>query len=235
VFLNKVVPKVVFPGLWKAFVGTLFGVVLLCLLQFFLWFTRRLLGTEYEISEKALTRKNIDGIRAIRWKDVTGYSVFEDRQFAGAVSIRVHAKTRNITLWVPRGELLEQVKATFTQRCGCTRDSQDEASTEIVVTEAQYLWLLVFTLAYSIGVGYLAHSWVHSRKSALPIAFAILGTLVFGPGTLGCIAIYGIKSFRQKDVRGYALIFNFLAAMFLGLFLVLLEIYHWSRIIKELE
>jgi len=230
-FLSRILPEGILPDPKRAFIMTLLVPGLMCLIYFLYPILIRFFTPTYQISDKTIVRRSIFSETAMSWKTVTGYSLFEEEQFPDVLAITVHAKKRKMVLLVPKGELSEQVTATFSQRCTLISERADSPPARTMLTNAQYLWLLVFSLAYSMGIAYL----VHPYRSGFLIGFVVVATMVFGPGTLGCIAIYGIKSFRQKDVRGYALIFNFLAAMFLALFLVLLEIYYWSKIIKELE
>jgi hypothetical protein len=188
---------------------------------------RRFFGVKYRIDEKKIVKGNITESKVIYWKDVTAYSISEEEQFPGVILIKVYPKRRRKTaLYLPKGELSEQVIKTFSERCSLIAESECASAAKTVLTDYEYLYLLVFSFVYSIVAAYLVFLYRVKRPLIL-----LLIILVFGPGTLGCLFLYGAKIVKEKSVKGYALIFNFFGFVLFFLYLVLFEFYRWSKLL----
>ena len=230
-FLNRTLPDEVLPALNRGLIGVFVAAIGFCSLYFAYPVLGRRFGTKYEITDKKITQTDIGGGKVMLWKDVKGYTPSEDTEFPKVVSIIVHPKHRKMVLWIPKGELAEQVMTTFSERCPLIRESEAPESRRAPLSDFEILELLLTTVAYSIVVGYLVS--VYLSRPTLIIVLVI--TLLVGPGTIGCLLLYGKKTFRDKNFRGLAYGFNFCGFILLMLTWVLFALYPWSQVIKELE
>jgi len=230
-FLHRTLPDEVLPALDRGLVGVFLGSVGVCCLPFVYALLGRWGPTNYEISEKRISKSDIAGLRVVLWKDVKGYTPSRSSEFPNVISILVHSKRRGMVLWIAEGDLAEQVMTTFRQRCPLIPEDEEERSGKPVPSDFEILQLLLTTVVYSGVVGYLL-SACFSRPVLI---FVFLITLLVGPGTMGCLLLYGKKTFRNKNLKCFAYVFNFFGLVLVISALVLFDFYYWSQVIKELE
>lgn len=230
-FLHRTLPDEVLPALDRGLVGVFLGSVGVCCLPFVCALLGRWFQTKCKISEKGISRSDINGARFLLWKDVTGYTPSRSNEFPGLMSILVHSKRRGMVLWIPRGELAEQVITTFAERCPLIHEDEKARSERVTVSDSETLELLLTSVAYSILAGYLL--FAYPSRPMLIIVFGI--TILVGPGTIGCLLLYGKKTFRDGKLKAIACVFNMLGLVLLMLTWSLFAFYHWSQVIRELE
>jgi hypothetical protein len=227
--LSNLAPEEIFRPIARHLIWILPVAILLCLLYFVQGLLGRFFETKYTIGEKKIVKTGFNN-KVIYWKNVTGYSLGKDEQFPDAISITVYSKRIKTVLWLPKGELSSQVISTFNERCPLITEVEADQPSRTILSDSEYFYLLVLSLIYSIMAAYL----VFPYRSARLWKFILLVTIVLGPGTLGCLFFYGWESLKEKAVRAYALIFNMFAFFLSSLCWILLCLYHWSKIIKEL-
>lgn len=230
-FLHRTLPDEVLPALDRGLVRVFLGSVGVCCLPFVYALLGRWGPTNYEISEKRISKSDIAGLRVVLWKHVKGYTPLRSSEFPNVISILVHSKRRGIVLWIAKGDLAEQVMRTFGERCPLIPEDEEERSGKPVPSDFEILQLLLTTVAYSGVVGYLLSG--HLSRPTLIVVLVI--TLLAGPGTIGCLLLYGKKTFRNKNVKFFAYVFNLFGLVLVMLALVLFDFYYWSEVIKELE
>ena len=229
-FLWNILPEDILASLKWGFLGVFGAAMLYCFLFFVHPLFSLVFGTGYEIDEARILKRGITGDTTVVWADVTGYSVLEDQQFPDLVLITAHTKDRRLNLWLSKGRLAEQVITTFAERCALVAESQGAVRVTRLLTDAQYIYLLVLTLFYSLAVGFL----LHAHGSVLVLVLVCVVTVMLGPGTLGCLLLYGTRTVKDRFAKAYAGAFNVAGLVLLFFFFILFELYHWSKIIKEL-
>ena len=229
-FLHRTVPSDVLPTLDRGLAVVFLTSAFLCCLPFAFSLMGQWFPTRCRISKKEISQSGFSGVRFLLWKDVKGYAPSASDEFPGLISILVRAKRRKMVLWIPKGELAEQVITTFGERCPLIPEDEKERSEKVTVSDSEAMQLILGSVAYAILAGYLL--FVYSSRAMLIMVPAI--TLFLGPGTIGCLLLYGKKTFREKNVKGIAGVFNMLGFMLLMLTWALFALYHWSQVIKEL-
>lgn len=229
-FLHEILPdNEILPALDRGLLVAFVASIILCSL----FFVRPLLGrcsqTKCKISDREVSKSDINGKEIILWKNVKGYCPSESYDFPNLTSILVYGRPRKMVLWVPRGELAEQVVTTFSERCPLIREDEDRQSEKVVLSDLEYLALLITSVGFAIVVGNLL--FTYSSRPALIVL--LLVTLVFGPGTMGCFLLHGKKILREKNLKGIAVLFNLLGFVLFMLAWALFALYHWSQVIKE--
>lgn len=230
-FLHRTLPNEVLPALDRGLVVVFCASLVLSSLYLIHPLLSRCFQTKCKISDKGIRKADISGEHVMLWKDVRGYTTTRSNDFANLISILVHSKRRKMVLWIPKGELAEQVMTTFRQRCPLIPEEEEERSGKPVPSDFEILQLLLTTVVYSGVVGYLL-SACFSRPVLI---FVFLITLLVGPGTMGCLLLYGKKTFRNKNLKFFAYVFNLFGLVLVMLALVLFDFYYWSEVIKELE
>lgn len=226
--LSNLAPEEMFRPIARRLIWIFPVAILLCLLYFVQGLLGRFFETKYTIGEKKIVKTGFNNSKVICWKNVTGYSLGKDEQFPDAISITVYSRRIKTVLWLPKSELSSQVIETFNERCPLITEVEADQSSRTIPSDSAYFHFLILSLLYSIGVSYL----VFSYRS--PHLF-LLVSMVLGPGTLGCLFFYGWRSFKEKVIRVYAVGFNLFAFFLSSLCWILLCLYHWSKIIKELS
>jgi len=229
-FLNNLAPEEIFRPLARRLILVFLCMCFLISVGFVHPILDRLFGTKYTITNKKIVKSSIGSPKVIYWKNVTGYSLCEEEEFPDVISITVYSNRFKTVLWLPKGELSSQVITTFTERCPLITESEDDQFSGITLSDSVYFHLFILSLIYSFVVAYL----VFPYRSWRLIKLIWLITIVLGPGTFGCLFFYGWKTLKKTVIR-HALFLNWFAFFFFSLCLVLLELHHWSKIIKELE
>ena len=230
-FFNHTLPEDVLPELNRGLVIVFVAAVLICSFCLAHPILVRIFGTTYKITDRKISTSDINGSNAVLWKHVKGYSLSEHQELPDAVSILVHSrKSRKMVLWVPKGELAEQITTTLSERCPLIQEAEEPRPSTPTLSDFEMLQLLLATLAYSVVGGYLLSVY----KSPIPLRVIFGATLILGPGTIGCLFLYGRKAIHDKRLRALALVFNFLGLVLLMLTWALFMFYRWSEVIKDL-
>jgi hypothetical protein len=228
-FLRGIIPEEIVPRLRHGFIGAFIFGILYCLYLFLYGVLRRFFRVKYKIDEKKIVKSVITESKFIYWKDVTAYSVSEEEQFPGVIFIKIYPKRmRKMALCLPKGEFSEQVIKTFSERCSLAAESRFTSPRGTILTDLEYLYLLVLSFVYSIIAAYLV--FLYKIKHQLILLLIIVA---FGPGTLGCLFLYGMKIVKEKNIKVYALIFNLFGLVLFCLYLVLFELYRWSKLLRD--
>lgn len=186
-----------------------------------------LLGGWYKIDERMVIRTASLGTNTMHWQSVTGYHLEQDiNDIFGATAIVLHTKSgRTFTLWLDDADLTAQVMETVKSRCPLMDTTATiPGASRVMVSGNERSQLLLVTIVYSLGHAFVLHLCM-GRQSWINV-YLMLVPLIAGPGTLGCLLLYGIRRFKEKIVTVHAIAFNMLGFV-LGMVALFLIGFHY--------
>ncbi|MHC5054100.1 MAG: hypothetical protein ACYTKD_05210 [Planctomycetota bacterium] len=172
--------------------------------------------TKYTLGQEGVTRESDSKKTVFAWADMVGFRLDEDRGFTYMVFHMRNGGTRMVLL--PRGEEAEGIVRAVAERVPRLDRPPESEGPDVVVGESTGYVLLALTIVYALGVGYLlaAHGGQYTLLAAVVLTF------VAGPGTIGCVILYGRKLFRRGNVHSMRLQATAFGYNFLGMGLVVL-------------
>ncbi|MCI0500111.1 MAG: hypothetical protein L0Y36_10635 [Planctomycetales bacterium] len=171
----------------------------------------------YQITPDVFVIKT-DSVRKIRWEKMRFIGTIPHEELSDYQFLNLFYQQTKLSIPLPEPDLSEKIVSYISSK---TQPLTDVALIQnIVISPKQNLCLSFLSVLY-IGVFVfivynLKHIPVHENAfilSLLPLLF-ISCILFLGPGTLGMIFFYRSLLFRRKDLKQYALQYNFLALLF---------------------
>jgi len=178
----------------------------------------------YQITEKGIEVTGGTNSVLLRWDKIEGYTLAVDENVPEISVLTIYGQGTRRRLYLPEGRVAEDITKVVSERVQLIGREPDSFK-EIKLSKLHYIYLCVFSLVYSIFASYFIGTHPHKFVFLL----IMLCVLVFGPGTLGLVGLFGRRFLTNKYIKAYALAFNVLAAGLTMLFTVLFLLYHFSK------
>jgi hypothetical protein len=206
------------------------GYIGITVLVLFLYFdypsTHAKAKCSYQITEKGI---QVDGRNLLyRWKKIKGFWLIQHEHFDNLRVLNIRWRRRTTTFVLPKGEDADQVVDIITQRINLITDPL--IIQKIKPSKAQHMFLSIFTIGYVTTIFYCFISGGYPGelfRGLLAIVFIV--TLYIGPGTIGLLALYKNKFFKNHELQRYALPYNFAAVGLVFLVMLVFSLHYLAK------
>ncbi len=169
---------------------------------------------EYQLTDKGIRFSN----RTIRWDQILAAKFEADPEFPGVTLVKIQLKF-GVRAYQIDTELFErEIKPVFESRVKLEDFEKAGVPEPLVISGWTWTFLALVMLAY-LGAGAWLTVWLaDSRILKYLITASMVATLIIGPGSIGCVLLYGLPLFkdpRLKPVIAVAFAFNMLASFLL--------------------
>ena len=168
----------------------------------------------YQITPDVLIIKT-DSIRKIRWEKLYFIGIFPHEELSGYQFLNLFHKQTKLSIPLPEPVVSEKIVFYISSKIQPIKDNALVQNIVISLKQKLHLWLLsALYIGLFIFILYnLKHIAVH--ENSLPFVFLLLiyGIIFLGPGTLGMMFFHHSLFFRRKDLKQYAMQYNFLALL----------------------
>ena len=185
-------------------------------------------SSEYELTDKAVRIVSESG-SVIPWEKISAYSLVKMYGIEKATMLVLHLKKHGgkKTLTLPADDMDQAIISAVAQKVPLFQEQSPEIAGRPVDQSDVSGWAAAFlyalTVTYATVFGYLIGTQMTLTTFWICL---LIGTALFGPGTLGCLMLYGGgKLFQGRIV--YVVGFNMLA---LGLLMGFGAIFHVGQI-----
>lgn len=214
-------------GLLKVFLGLL-GIIGYSFINavFQEWCPDRYKMNDEGIEIRSSTSSEGNGL--IPWHKIRSFYLERKPDGENADLLVLYPDRGRKVLWLPEDEMKDTIITIVKDKIPCQEISSRKTYEPIISNwAADFLWLL--TGIYAMGIGYFLGT---APIEILPhFGWIALGTLVFGPGTLGCLLLYH-KGLMRPHILMTAGMYNFISLGVLFLIAVMFQIHQTLQIAK---
>ena len=153
------------------------------------------------------------------WKALEGYRVRDHTVAPQHRSLRLYPKKgprRPREMALPGGDIDEQIISAVAAEVPLLPEEPPPPEAPSPVGRKASACLYALCLAFGMVAGYAFSTGLGKRWFEV----VAVATFAFGPGTIGCLALYRGKLFREAACRGVAFLFNFLGVTLMTLYTV---------------
>jgi hypothetical protein len=172
--------------------------------------------TRYRITNKHVRIVSGNNSRILKWQDLTGYVLTESQTVPGQRDITLLTDSFPRVIHLPEDSLAEQIIQYVAGRLPVFQS----IPTLTYPTEFTFLQKCCFAICTILYSGAVAYWIVFGGEHFLQknIEFALILILLFGPGTICSIGMFGLPFFKNKWFKVRAILINFMGLTLFMLF-----------------
>ncbi len=167
----------------------------------------------YKLSEKGVSFET----HLWKWDQLSGYRLGQEPDTGGLHSVTVYRNNgARRSLFLPGTELDQEILSAIAQRLRYLFYEPPQRTRPGPLSAAAFAFLYTASSAYAVPLGYATSV----RGERLLVWAMLCGTLVLGPGTLGCLVLFRRRFFRRRDTFTLVVAFNLLGVALTALYFV---------------
>jgi hypothetical protein len=174
----------------------------------------------YRITPDFLMIKT-DGVRKFRWGRMCFIGTTPHEELCDYQFLNLFYKQTKLSIPLPAPDLSKKIISYISSKIQPIKDNTLVQNIIISIEQKLYLWLL--SVLYSGVFIFILYNLkrIPVHENILPFMFLLFtyGIIFFGPGTLGMLLFYHSLFFRRKDLKQYAMQYNF-SALCLSFFII---------------
>jgi len=155
---------------------------------------------------------------SVPWKRIEGYSISRHEDLPEIILLMLHTAATKKRILLPEGDYSHQIIATIASRVPLVDVPQDPLERPHL-SGCQWFYISLLVLGYLALVAVFPACARYGHYLAVGVLFA---PLLFGPGTLGFLTLFGRGCFKNRHFKRYAMTINLITfvLMFLSLFVL---------------
>lgn len=209
----------------------LFG--LLGILGYIFFFTvfHELCPDQYKMNDEGIeirSSTSSEGNKMTPWHKIRSFYLERKPDGENADLLVLYLDRGRKVLWLPEDELKDTILTIVKDKVPCQETVSRKRSDPVISDwAADFLWF--FVGVYAVAAGYFLGTV--PVFPSLQFWLVIGGTVLLGPGTIGCFLLYG-RSLWRPHIRLTAGLLNFVAVCLVFMMAILFWIHHTLQMAK---
>lgn len=202
------------------FLAMFFGSLILSCIPFLLPLETRYSKRSLAISNKGISRDNF----SMYWKRIKGYWVSQDEHIIELKVVKIIYSNRIFTFVLPEDVTAQNIIIETLEQNTPYVDLPDRPEI-IKLSKRQVLYFSILTFIYSLLVTFL----IVKTRNIVFFIVALWLSVFLGPGTIGCLHVFGKKYWKNHSIKKSAGMFNITPIFIIILLIILFEFYRLSK------
>jgi len=189
------------------------------------WLMKKL-KSSYQITSKGILYKGVQSKHLWTWKNIQGYNIDQDEETNSSVLTLIIKTFKRKIYLADEEDSVGRVINLIGEKVPYIEKEELESNPQNILTKRDYIFLASSTCIYIICYTWFLFSF--RPKGNLGYIFLAL-PLILGPGTLGCLARFGKRTFKNARLHAIILSINMLAFVIIMLLMVILLLIKYTR------